>query len=117
MDWMVWLAGVWVAIVAGSFIAVALVQEKGLSLFYNNKSNWLVLIASSLRGVCWAFLVFIFIRRKFYGRQRFLVPRFLVGCIAVIGALKPPILAVLIVPFLLVAIPIMICDAGLSVDG
>ncbi len=100
-------AGV-VAIVAGSFLAVALVQEKGLSLFYVQQIKLAGIIAAALCGGTLGFLVYNFYpSRLFMGDSGSLSIGFLVGCIAVIGAFKTTTLAVFLVPFFLVAIPMM----------
>jgi len=63
-------------------------------------------IAAALLGGVSGFLVFNFHPAKvFMGDSGSLSMGFLVGCIAVIGMFKTTILAVLVIPFILVAIP------------
>jgi len=100
------LAGGVIAIVAGSFVAVALVQEKSLSPFYDHQIKLAGVIAASLLGGSVGFLVYNFNpARVFMGDCCSLTSGFLLGCIAVIGTFKTTILAVLVVPFILVAVP------------
>jgi len=85
-----------VAIVADPSLPWPLVQEKGLSLFYNQQIKLAGIIASSLSGGCAGLSGFQFLSvESFYGRQRFLVPRFFGGMHRpLIGAFKTTILAV-----------------------
>ncbi len=99
-------AGV-VAIIAASFLAVALIQEKGLSIFYDQQIKLAGVVAAAVLGGALGFLVYNFYpARVFMGDGGSLSLGFLVGCIAVIGTFKTTMLAVLVVPFLLVAVPI-----------
>jgi UDP-GlcNAc:undecaprenyl-phosphate GlcNAc-1-phosphate transferase len=98
-------AGV-VAIVAGSFIAVSLIQEKTLTPFLMNQTKLAGVIAAALLGGVLGFLIYNFHpAHVFMGDSGSLSIGFLVGCIAVIGTFKTTILAVLLVPFILVAVP------------
>lgn len=100
-------AGV-VAIVAGSFLAVALIQEGGRSIVFIQQMKLAGVIAAALFGGTLGFLVYNFYpARVFMGDSGSLSIGFLVACIAVIGAFKTTILAVLLVPFALVAVPMM----------
>ncbi len=99
-------AGV-VAIVAGSFLAVAIVQERAHSLLFAQQLKLAGVIAAALFGGALGFLVYNFYPAKvFMGDGGALSIGFLVACIAVIGAFKTTILAVLLIPFFLVAVPI-----------
>ncbi len=101
------LAGGVVAIVAGAFVAVTLVQQGLHSSLSMQQMKLAGVIAAALFGGVLGFLVYNFYPAKvFMGDSGSLSLGFLVGCIAVIGAFKTTILAVLVVPFLLVALPI-----------
>lgn len=101
------LAGGIVAIVAGSFLAVTLVQVQGHSALFDHQMSLAGLIAASLLGGVLGFLVFnTYPARVFMGDSGSLSMGFLIGCIAVIGTFKTTIMAVLFVPFLLVAFPV-----------
>lgn len=101
------LAGGVVAIVAGAFLAAALIQEGVGKIWFANQMKLTGVIAAGLLGGVLGFLVYNFYPAKlFMGDSGSLSLGFLVGCIAVIGMFKTTILAVLILPFVLVAIPI-----------
>ncbi len=101
------LAGGLVAIVVGAFLAAALVQDGSPKLWMTNQMRLTGIIAASLLGGVLGFLVYNFYPAKvFMGDSGSLSLGFLVGCIAVIGMFKTTILAVLVIPFLLVAVPI-----------
>jgi UDP-GlcNAc:undecaprenyl-phosphate GlcNAc-1-phosphate transferase len=99
-------AGV-VAVVAAAFLAVALIQEGSHSIFFDHQMKLTGVIAAALLGGVGGFLVYNFFpAHVFLGDSGTLSVGFLVGCIAVIGAFKTTILAVLFVPFLLVVVPV-----------
>jgi UDP-GlcNAc:undecaprenyl-phosphate GlcNAc-1-phosphate transferase len=101
------LAGGVVAIVAGAFLAAALVQDGPAKLWMTSQMRLTGVIAAALLGGVLGFLVYNFHPAKvFMGDSGSLSMGFLVGCIAVIGMFKTTILAVLVIPFILVAIPI-----------
>lgn len=100
------LAGGVVAIVAGAFLSVVLVQAGGLSALFDQQMKLAGVIAAAILGGCLGFLVYNFHPANvFMGDSGSLSLGFLLGCIAVIGTFKTTILAVLVVPFILVAIP------------
>jgi len=102
------LAGGVVAIVAGSFLAVTLIQGEGHSLLFENQMKLAGIVAAALLGGTLGFLVFNFHpAHVFMGDSGSISLGFLVGCIAVIGTFKTTILAVLFVPFILVAVPVV----------
>lgn len=99
-------AGV-VSIVAGAFLAVALIQTGSKSIWFFQQMKLAGVIAAALCGGTIGFLVYNFYpARLFMGDSGSLSIGFLIACIAVIGAFKTTILAVLIVPFVLVAVPV-----------
>jgi UDP-GlcNAc:undecaprenyl-phosphate GlcNAc-1-phosphate transferase len=101
------LAGGVVAIVAGAFLAAALVQDGPAKMWFTSQMRLTGVIAAALLGGVLGFLIYNFHPAKvFMGDSGSLSMGFLVGCIAVIGMFKTTILAVLILPFILVAIPI-----------
>jgi len=101
------LAGGVVAIVAGAFLAAALVQESAGKVWFISQMKLTGVIAAAVLGGVSGFLVYNFHPAKvFMGDSGSLSLGFLVGCIAVIGMFKTTILAVLVLPFILVAIPI-----------
>ena len=101
------LAGGVVAIVAGGFLAVALLQEGGRSTLSFHQMRLAGVIAAALCGGALGFLVYNFYpARVFMGDSGSLSLGFLIACIAVIGAFKTTILAVLLIPFALVAVPV-----------
>lgn len=101
------LAGGVVAIVAGAFLAMALVQVKGRVTLFDQQMQLAGYIAAAVLGGTAGFLVYNFFPScVFMGDSGSLSLGFLIGCIAVIGTFKTTILAVLIAPFLLVAIPV-----------
>jgi UDP-GlcNAc:undecaprenyl-phosphate GlcNAc-1-phosphate transferase len=102
------LAGGTVAIVAGAFLAVTLIQEGMHSVLFDFQMRLAGLIAAALMGGVLGFLVYNFYPSQvFMGDGGSLSVGFLIACIAAIGAFKTTILAILIVPFILVAIPVM----------
>lgn len=102
------LAGGVVAIVAGAFLSVTLIQVRGHSVLFDQQMKLAGLIAAPLVGGVLGFLVYNFYpARVFMGDSGSLSMGFLLGCIAVIGTFKTTLLAVLAVPFLLVAVPVM----------
>jgi UDP-GlcNAc:undecaprenyl-phosphate GlcNAc-1-phosphate transferase len=102
------LAGGVVAIVAGAFLGVTLIQGAGHSPLFQHQMELAGIIASALLGGTLGFLVFNFNpARVFMGDSGSLCLGFIVGCVAVIGTFKTTILAVLVVPFILVAVPVM----------
>lgn len=101
------LAGGTVAIVAGAFLAVTLIQEGMNSVLFDFQMRLAGLIAAALMGGVLGFLIYNFYPSQvFMGDGGSLSVGFLIACIAAIGAFKTTILAILIVPFLLVAIPV-----------
>jgi len=95
------------AIVAGSFLAVALIQEGTRSVLFFHQMRLAGIIAAALSGGALGFLVYNFFpARVFMGDSGSLSLGFLIACVAVIGAFKTTVLAVLLVPFLLVAVPV-----------
>lgn len=101
------LAGGVVAIVSGAFLAVTLIQEGGSTLFSNYQMRLAGLIAAALMGGVFGFLIYNFFpAHVFMGDSGSLSIGFLVACIAVIGAFKTTFLAILVIPFVLVALPI-----------
>ncbi|OVE75259.1 hypothetical protein BVX98_07915 [bacterium F11] len=101
------LAGGVVAIVAGAFLSVVLIQNQNLSPMYGNQMKLAGIIAAALLGGVLGFLVYNFHPAQvFMGDSGSLSLGFLLGCMAVIGTFKTTILAVLFVPILLVVIPI-----------
>jgi UDP-GlcNAc:undecaprenyl-phosphate GlcNAc-1-phosphate transferase len=101
------LAGGTVAIIAGAFLAVALIQEGTHSVMFDFQMRLAGLIAAALMGGVLGFLVYNFYPAQvFMGDGGSLSVGFLVACIAVIGAFKTTILAILFVPFLLLAVPV-----------
>jgi len=95
-----------VSIVSFSFLAVSLVQPMVHSALFNQQMKLAAIIAAALLGGNLGFLVFNFYpARVFMGDGGSISLGFLVGCIAVIGTFKTTILAVLIVPLLLAALP------------
>ncbi len=100
-------AGV-VAIVAGAFLAVTLVQQAGIGALFTNQMRLAGVIAAALAGGLLGFLVYNFHPAQvFMGDSGSLSIGFLIGCIAVIGAFKTTTLAVLVIPFVLVSIPVV----------
>lgn len=98
-------AGV-VAIVAGSFLAVTLIQDRGLSMLYENQMKLAGMVSAALFGGVAGFLIYNFFPATvFMGDGGSLSLGFLIGCVAVIGTFKTTFLVVLIVPFLLVVVP------------
>lgn len=101
------MAGGTVAIVAGAFLAVTLIQEGTHSVLFDFQMRLAGLIAAALMGGMLGFLVYNFYPAQvFMGDSGSLSVGFLIACIAAIGAFKTTVLAILIIPFLLVAIPI-----------
>ncbi len=99
-------AGV-VAIIAAAYLAVTLIEGKAHSALVSQQLKLAGVIAAALLGGTAGFLVYNFYPAQvFMGDSGSLTLGFLVGCIAVIGTFKTTILAVLIVPLLLVAVPV-----------
>lgn len=99
-------AGV-VAIAAGAFLAVTLIQEKGSAIMFGQQMKLAGVIAAALMGGLLGFLVYNFHPASvFMGDSGSLSIGFLTACVAVIGAFKTTTLAVLLVPFALVAVPV-----------
>jgi UDP-GlcNAc:undecaprenyl-phosphate GlcNAc-1-phosphate transferase len=99
-------AGV-VSIVAGSFLIVTLIQEGAQLGLFAQQMKLAGLVAAALMGGVLGFLIYNFFpSHVFMGDSGSLSIGFLIGCIAVIGAFKTTTIAVLLVPFLLVAIPV-----------
>ncbi len=95
------------AIVAGAFLSVALIQEGGRSVLFFHQMRLTGIIAAALCGGALGFLVYNFYPAKvFMGDSGSLSMGFLIACIAVIGAFKTTIFAVLVIPFILVAVPV-----------
>lgn len=100
------MAGGVVAIVAGSFVAMALLHPGTGTQLSSQQMKLAGIIAAALGGGVLGFLIYNFFpARVFMGDSGSLSIGFLVGCIAVIGAFKTTILSVLLVPFFLVALP------------
>jgi UDP-GlcNAc:undecaprenyl-phosphate GlcNAc-1-phosphate transferase len=98
-------AGV-VAIVAGAFLGVTLVQQAGIGALFTSQMKLAGVIAAALCGSLCGFLVYNFHPAQvFMGDSGSLSIGFVAACVAVIGAFKTTTFAVLFVPFLLVAIP------------
>jgi UDP-GlcNAc:undecaprenyl-phosphate GlcNAc-1-phosphate transferase len=96
-----------VAIVAGAFLAVTLIQEGAHSFLFDQQMKLAGVIAAALLGGVLGFLVYNFYPASvFMGDGGSMSIGFLLACIAVIGAFKTTILVGLLVPFFLVAIPI-----------
>jgi UDP-GlcNAc:undecaprenyl-phosphate GlcNAc-1-phosphate transferase len=101
------LAGGVVAIAAGAFLAVTLIQERSAAVLFNQQMKLAGVIASALLGGVLGFLVYnCHPARVFMGDSGSLSIGFLTACVAVIGAFKTTTLAVLLVPFVLVSIPV-----------
>jgi len=99
-------AGV-IAIAAGAFLAVTLIQERGSAVMFGHQMKLAGVIAAALMGGLIGFLVYNFHPASvFMGDSGSLSIGFLVACLAVIGAFKTTTLAVLLVPFALMAIPV-----------
>jgi UDP-GlcNAc:undecaprenyl-phosphate GlcNAc-1-phosphate transferase len=95
------------AIAAGAFLAVTLIQEKSSAIVFSQQMKLAGVIASALMGGLLGFLVYNSHPAKvFMGDSGSLSIGFLIGCVAVIGAFKTTTLVVLLVPFILVAIPV-----------
>lgn len=102
------LAGGIVAIMAGAFVAVSLIKGQTHSLLYSSQMKLGGIIAAAMLGGVLGFLVYNFHpAHVFMGDSGSLSLGFLVGCIAVIGTFKTTILSVFIIPFLLVAVPVL----------
>jgi UDP-GlcNAc:undecaprenyl-phosphate/decaprenyl-phosphate GlcNAc-1-phosphate transferase len=100
------LAAGLVAIVAASFLSIALLHPKSLTPPFSHQIKLAGIIAAALLGASLGFLVYNFHPAKvFMGDSGSLSTGFILGCIAVTGAFKTTALAVLFVPFLLVAVP------------
>lgn len=107
IDGMDGLAAGTAAIIAGAFLSVALIHQNAHSLFFNHQIRLTGIIASALLGGVLGFLVYNFYpARVFMGDGGALSVGFLLACIAVIGAFKTTIIALLLVPFILLAIPV-----------
>lgn len=101
------LAGGVVAIIAGAFLSVTLIQAKGHSFLFDQQMKLAALIAAALLGGVGGFLLYNFHPASvFMGDSGSVTLGYLIGCIAVIGTFKTTILAVLIVPLLLGAFPL-----------
>ena len=99
-------AGV-VMIIAGAFLGVTLVQGGGHSILFQQQMRLAGIISAALMGGTAGFLLYNFYpARLFMGDSGSLSVGFLVACIAVIGAFKTTILAVLFIPLILVAVPV-----------
>lgn len=99
-------AGV-VAVAAGAFLAVTLIQERGAAVLFSQQMKLAGVIAAALAGGLIGFLIYNFHpAHLFMGDSGSLSIGFLVACVAVIGAFKTTTLAVLLLPFVLVAIPV-----------
>jgi len=100
-------AGV-VAIISMAFIAVVLIQADALRSASAHQLKMAGVIAAVMAGATLGFLVYNFHPAViFMGDGGSMTLGFLVGCIAVTGTFKTTILAVLLVPFVLVAVPIV----------
>jgi UDP-GlcNAc:undecaprenyl-phosphate/decaprenyl-phosphate GlcNAc-1-phosphate transferase len=101
------LAGGVIAIAAGAFLAVTLVQERAAAFVFTQQMKLAGVIAAALMGGTLGFLIYNFHpAHVFMGDSGSLSIGFLTACVAVIGAFKTTTLAVLLVPFVLVAIPV-----------
>lgn len=101
------LAGGVVAIAAGAFLSIVLVQNGALSPLFHQQMRLAGVMAAAILGGVAGFLVYNFHpAHVFMGDCGSMSLGFLLGCLAVIGTFKTTILAVLFVPFLLAAVPI-----------
>lgn len=102
------LAGGVVAIVAAAFVAVTMIQQGAHSVLFDQQMKLAGVIAAALLGGVLGFLIYNFFPASvFMGDSGSLSIGFLVACIAVIGAFKTTILAVLLIPFFLAAVPMV----------
>ena len=102
------LAGGTIAIVSGAFVCVVIVHGAAGATFYSQQMKLAGMIAALLLGGTIGFLIYNFHpAHVFMGDSGSLSLGFLIGCITVIGTFKTTVLAVMFVPFLLVAVPIL----------
>ncbi|MFN0117561.1 MAG: glycosyltransferase family 4 protein [Elusimicrobiota bacterium] len=102
------LAGGTAAIISGAFVAVTLIQDGMYTNIFGLEMKLAGLLAACLLGATIGFLVYNFYPAQlFMGDSGALTVGFIISCLAVVGAFKTTLLAVLVIPFLLVAIPVL----------
>ncbi|MFH1283074.1 MAG: MraY family glycosyltransferase [bacterium] len=100
------LAAGLVAIIAGTFLVVAVLQGETRVLFYAKQLKLASVISACLFGACLAFLFFNFSPAKiFLGDGGALTLGYLLGAITIIGTLKTAALVSFIIPLVVVALP------------
>lgn len=106
-------AGV-VAIVAGTFLVVAVLQGETRMLFFSRQLKLATVISAALFGACAGFLIFNFHPAKvFLGDCGALTLGFLLGTITITGTLKTATLVSFVIPLIAVAVPTT--DVALSI--
>lgn len=101
------LSGGVVAIAAGAFLAVTLVQARPHSILFDQQMKLAGFISAGLLGAMIAFLIYnSHPAQVFMGDGGSLSVGFILASLAVIGAFKTTTLAVLILPLALVAVPV-----------
>jgi UDP-GlcNAc:undecaprenyl-phosphate GlcNAc-1-phosphate transferase len=102
------LAAGLVAIAAGTFMVIAILQWDSKILMLSNQMKLAAILAAVLSGSAFGFLFFNFFPAKtFMGDGGALFIGFLLGTITVIGTLKTAAVVALVVPLIVVAVPVL----------
>jgi UDP-GlcNAc:undecaprenyl-phosphate GlcNAc-1-phosphate transferase len=103
-----------VAIAAGTFFVVALLQSDTKIIFLSKQLQFSAVLAVALMGACLGFLLFNFNPAKvFMGDSGALFLGFMLSAISTIGTLKSTAIMALFIPIVVVALPIL--DVALSI--
>lgn len=103
-----------VAIAAGTFFIVALLQGQTKIILLSKQLNFAAILSASLTGACLGFLFYNFHpARVFMGDSGALFLGFMLAAISTIGTLKSTAVMSIVIPITVVALPVL--DVALSI--
>ena len=95
------------ALVAGTFLMVAIVQGRTEAILFTKQLKLAAVLSACVFGSCLGFLVYNFHpARVFMGDGGALSLGFLLGCIAITGTFKTTAAAAILIPFVATAVPV-----------